>query len=277
MFNALVIGGAGFVGSNLCEALVKDGAKVVSLDNYSTGFAQNHVKGVEYIMGDCRFINIAPFTDKFDAVFHLGEFPRVELSVDMPMEAMNGIVATIAPVIDFCHKTGAKLIYSGSSTRFGDAESPYSICKESNASLVDRLCGYLGMRYAITYFYNVYGKNEIKQGPYSTLIGRIVEAKNNSGQIVVTSPGTQRRRFTAVEDICAGLIMVAKKGQGDGYGIGSETEYSILDVVQLSGCDYVMGPTKSGNRLSADLKTEKIKKLGWREMHSLEDYLREMV
>ena len=129
MSTILVIGGAGFVGSNLCNALAKAGHEVYSLDNYSTGRIENHVVGVAYFAGNAIDINshTSLLEIEFDVVFHLGEYSRVEQSESEPFVALNGTIGTLLPVIEFCHKKTAKLIYSGSSTRFGDAVSPYSI------------------------------------------------------------------------------------------------------------------------------------------------------
>jgi len=278
MLNVLVIGGAGFVGSNLCKELVNAGISVQSIDDYSTGSEKNHVENVKYINYDCRNINkIAHKIDLVDTVFHLGEFPRVELSVNNPIEAMSRITGAISPVIEFCYKQSAKLIYSGSSTRFGDAESPYSICKEINSQIVHRLCSYLHMSYAITYFYNVYGPNEIESGPYSTLIAKIIYAKKNNKKITVTAPGTQKRNFTHVNDVVKALMLIGQNGHGDNYGIGSDNSYSVLDVIKLADCEYEIGKAKKGNRLSANLITEKTKALGWKENDSIVEYIKRQI
>ena len=278
MRSVLVIGGAGFIGSNLCKELVRPGINVWSLDNYSTVYESNHTDNVKYINGDCRDINkIGHKIGVVDTVFHLGEFPRVELSVEMPIEAMSRITGTISPVIEFCHKNSAKLVYSASSTRFGDSESPYSICKSINAQLVDRLCSYLEMQYAITYFYNVYGPNEISSGPYATLIAKIIDAKRNGRKITITAPGTQKRNFTHVADIVNALALVGENGHGDNYGIGSEYSYSVVEVAMLAGCDFDIGSEKKGNRSYSELLTSQVKSLGWQEQHCLPKYINEQL
>jgi UDP-glucose 4-epimerase len=275
MLNVLVIGGAGFVGSNLCRELARLGLNVQSLDDYSTGCVSNHVNNVKYINGDCRDINkIGEEIGLVDTVFHLGEFPRVELSVERPIDAMNRITGTISPVIEFCHKNSAKLVYSASSTRFGDSQSPYSICKEMNAQLVHRLCSYLNMQYAITYFYNVYGPNEISSGLYATLIAKIIDAKRNGRKITITAPGTQKRNFTHVLDIVSALVLVGERGQGDNYGIGADDSYSVIDVVRFSGCNFGIGEERKGNRSSSELMTDEVKALGWKQQYNLLKYIK---
>ena len=125
-----------------------------------------------------------------------------------------------------CCKHGSKLIYAGSSTKFGDNgqgrnQSPYGWSNASNVDLVQNFGKWYGMKYAITYFYNVYGKREISTGKYATLIALFAEKYKNGLPLTVVSPGTQVRNFTHV-DIVSGIIRVGMDGCGDGYGIGSD-------------------------------------------------------
>jgi UDP-glucose 4-epimerase len=270
---SLVIGGAGFVGSNLCKALLQAGHDVYILDNYSTGTKNNYVNGAHYKKGNAQSINEYSMPDKVDYVFHLGEYSRVEQSVTEPFEAIENICTTIIPVIKYCHKTGAKLIYSGSSTKFGDSLSPYSIAKESNTWMVKNLCEYFKIRYCITYFYNVYGKNEIKNGKYATVVAKFIEQKKLNNEVCVNYPGTQKRNFTHVSDIVDGIIKVAYDGDGDLYGIGSEESFSIIELAKMIGVRFYIGPAKLGNRTESKLITDNTKKLGWYAKTSLVDYI----
>jgi len=138
---AVVTGGAGFVGSHLCERLHSSGSyKVYSLDNYFTGSITNHVPGVEYIAGNTAEIEqLITFTP--DYVYHLGEYSRVEQSFEDIEKVWSFNKDGIFAVLQFCRKTGAKLIYAGSSTKFGDgglgrSQSPYAWTKASNTELV---------------------------------------------------------------------------------------------------------------------------------------------
>jgi len=130
------------------------------------------------------------------------------------------------------------------------------------------------MNYAITYFYNVYGKKEISQGDYATVVGKFLHAKKNGIKTVnVTKPGTQKRNFTHIDDIVEGLFLVGLEGNGDGYGIGSDTSYSIIELANLFGLKIKYVPERKGNRMNAPVINHKIKELGWIEKNSLKTYI----
>ena len=165
-------------------------------------------------------------------------------------------------MLEFCRKTGAKIIYAGSSTKFGDGglgrdQSPYAWTKASNTELVINYGKWFNISYAITYFYNVYGPREISKGKYATLIALFKELKKTNMPLGVVSPGTQKRNFTHVDDIINGLILVGEKGIGDDYGIGNDESYSIIEIANLFGGEIIMLPERKGNRLSAEVMTEK--------------------
>ena len=272
----LVTGGAGFVGSHLCERLVRDGHRVISLDNYFTGTPENHVQGVEYRTGHTKDIaKLIPETP--DLVFHLGEYARTEKSFeDIELVWDLNKTGTFA-VLEFCRRHKAKLIYAGSSTKFADGgdgrdQSPYAWTKATNTELVQNYAEWFGLEYAITYFYNVYGPREMS-GPYGTLIRIFTELYRQGQPLTVTSPGTQTRNFTHVADIVDGIILSGEKGKGDGYGIGAEESFSVLEVAKLFGTETLMMPERKGNRQNGGVDTVKIRELGWKQTHTLTQWI----
>ena len=274
----LVVGGAGFIGSNLVEHLVAHNS-VVSIDNYSTGKKNNHVKGVEYRAGDAKDIALIAKDDLFDIVFHLGEYSRVESSLSEIDKVLEYNLYSIFPVVQYVKSIGAKLIYSGSSTKFGDNgankhASPYAWTKSTNTEFIKNFADWYGLNYAIVYFYNAYGNKEISEGSYSTLVAKYINiCCSGAESLPVVAPGTQLRNFTHVSDIVSALDLVAEKGSGDDFGIGSDQSYSVLDVVAMFGKKIEWLPERQGNRLTAELKTEKTKALGWSPVESLKKYI----
>jgi len=275
----LVIGGAGFVGSHLVDYLLNSGAIVHCLDNFFTGSLENI--SPDCVIHNCNSadINLIEFGCSFDFVFHLGEYSRVEqsyLDIDLVFEYNHN---SIYGILKFVKSHNAKLIYSGSSTKFGDYKekemlSPYAWTKLKNVDLIIHYAHWHQIEFAITYFYNVYGPRELAVGNYATLIGKYLNlVKSGVVELPVVLPGSQIRNFTHVQDIVSGLVLVALKGSGDGHGIGAGEGYSILDVVEMLGCSPVFIESRKGNRLSASVHTEKILTLGWNQEKNLLDYL----
>jgi len=277
----LVTGGAGFIGSHLCESLAKDPLnKVISLDNYSAGTEANHIDGVEYIRGDTKNIStLVTFVP--DIVFHLGEYSRVEQSFEDIDVLWDSNKSGTYEVLKFCRRHACKLIYAGSSTKFGDGglgryQSPYGWTKATNTELVENFGHWFNMPYAIVYFYNAYGPREIRTGKYATLIGLFAEKMSRGESLTVVCPGEQKRNFTHVDDIVDALILVGEHGYGDEFGIGSSEAYSIKEIADMFGGQIKMIPERRGNRMTADVITDKTIALGWSAKHSIKDWIEKL-
>lgn len=278
MSKILVTGGAGFVGSHLCERLVGLGSEVTSLDNYFTGSENNHVPGVEYIKGSTEHISKLLENRKFDFVFHLGEYSRVEQSFDDIDLVWQFNKLGTYEVLKFVRDIGAKLIYAGSSTKFADQSegyipSPYTWSKASNTELVKQYCQWFDIPYAITYFYNVYGKREIKEGKYATLIAKYKTLAASGFSLPVVLPGTQVRNFTHIDDIVDALVLIGEYGKGDEYGIGSPEAFTVLEVAELFGLPIEYLEPRKGNRMSAKVVSDNTRNLGWSARRDLKTYI----
>jgi UDP-glucose 4-epimerase len=275
----LVTGGAGFIGSHLCERLASKGHRVISLDNYFTGSRENHVPGVEYREGHTKDIE-KHIPETPDIIYHLGEYSRVEKSFEEPALVWDLNKDGTFGVLEFWRKHGSKLVYAGSSTKFADGglgrdQSPYAWTKATNTELIKNYGVWYSIPYAITYFYNVYGPGE-RAGTYGTVI-EIFKQKYLTGEpLTVTAPGTQKRNFTYIDDIIDGLQLVGTNGTGDDFGIGDEHEYSILEVATLFGGEIVVTPLRAGNRMVSKIDTSKTRSLGWMPKKKLTDYIAEI-
>ncbi len=277
----VVTGGAGFVGSHLCERLRILGHRVISLDDYSTGLVANHVLGVEYRTGSTAAI-AALVTETPDLVYHLGEYARTEQSfVDVGKVLASNQTGTAA-VLEFVRTTGAKLVYAGSSTKFADAgigrdQSPYAWTKATNTDLVQRYADWYGIRYAITYFYNVYGPRERSDAGTGTLIAIFAERRRQGLPLLVRQPGTQKRNFTHVHDIVDGLVLVGERGEGDEYGLGHPDAYSVLEVAELFGGPVEYLAERPGNRMSSSVDIHRASlELGWKAHRDLPSYIKSL-
>lgn len=279
----LITGGAGFVGSHLAEQLTTVSENIVSLDNYLSGCISNHIKGVDYVDGDVNNIVNIFAENNFDYIFHFGEYSRVERSLEEPHTALLNTYKSFSSVLEFWHNSEAKLIYSGSSTKFADNGngrflSPYTMGKSLNSDMLVHFAKWYGLSYSLVYFYNVYGGRELSSGKYSTVVGkfkRLVSA--GATKLPVTLPGTQQRHFTHIEDIISGIILAAAYGEGDGYGIGADEAYSIIELCNQFGCvpDFQVG--SPANRMENILYTDKIKELGWSQKQSFKVHIQEFL
>ena len=284
----LVTGGAGFIGSHLCERLIQEGHEVISIDNYFNGSFENHIQGVEYCNAGTydifnMDINYFSKTEYPDLIFHLGEYSRVEQSFDDRDLIFEYNIKGTWNLLQWAGKHKIKVIYAGSSTKFVDdpdyIQSPYAWSKASNTELVKKWAQWYNTEYAITYFYNVYGERE-SAGKYGTLIEKYRQTMLNYPYIDplmnVTSPGNQLRNFTHVHDIVDALILIGKKGHGDEYGIGHPDAYSILNVVEMFGGIPNLTGNKLGNRMSSPVITNKTQELGWEPKRNLPDYIADL-
>lgn len=280
----LVTGGAGHVGSHIIEQLIKTNPddKIISLDNYFNGSEKNHINGAEYRKGDTKDIEkLIPETP--DIVFHLGEYARVAPSIDEPEKVYEMNVWGTFAVVEFCRKRGVeKLVYAASSTKFaiegdGRNQNPYSFTKATNVDLINNYGKWYQLPYAICYFYNAFGPREKADEKYGTVIANFQKAYLEGKPMKVTAPGTQKRNFTYVGDLAYGMIEVAKKGNGDGYTLGNNKAYSILEIAKAFGGPIEMVENYSGRTASGDAPQKTREELGWKTTVDIMDYIRDIV
>jgi UDP-glucose 4-epimerase len=275
----LIIGGAGFIGSHLCESYANDHI-VTSLDNYISGKKDNHVHNVKYLDMDAK--NILSLKEDYDLIFHLGEYSRVENSLQKIDFVLKNNLRPLLDILQFVKKTKAKLIYAGSSTKFADRgenkfKSPYAFSKWQNSELVKFYCEAYNIKYAITYFYNVYGGRENSNGEFATVIAKFLERKKFNKRLKITRPGTQVRNFTHIDDTIDALKLIAANGIGDDYGIANPKSYSINDVAHFISEDIEYTHENAANRLSSPIICEKTVNLGWAPKIELEEYIKSKV
>jgi UDP-glucose 4-epimerase len=283
MTKILVTGGAGFIGSNLVKELVKNtNLEITVLDNYFTGKPENHVGGVEYIAGNTWDAELIFENRSFDIVYHFGEYSRIVKSFDDIDYVQKSILTGTPVILGLCRKWNAKLIYSASSSKFGNDGkdenlSPYAWAKSKMVELIKNYGEWFGLRYEICYFFNVYGPGQIMEGDYSTVIGIFERQYLKNEVLTVVKPGTQSRDFTHVNDIVAGLIKVFNKELCHEWHLRSGKNVTIIEVAKLFSDDYTLVPERKGERFTSqefDSDTELL--LDWKATHSLEDWINEI-
>jgi len=261
----LVTGGAGFVGSNLIELLLKKtNKKIVSLDNYSTGNKANHIYSknhrVRYLAGNTQDISkkLNKIKNKIHSVFHFGEFARIYQSFNEFDKCYDSNSIGSKAVFKFCLDNSIKLIYSATSASLGNKGddknlSPYAFTKSKNLELLENLKKWFNFKYEVVYFYNVYGPRQIKTGDMATVIGIFEDLYKKNKPLTVVKPGSQTRRFTHISDTVEICYEAWKKNKCAHYSISNRKAYSIKNVAKLFGSKIILLKSRQGERFASAL------------------------
>jgi UDP-glucose 4-epimerase len=278
--NVLVTGGAGFVGHNLIKQLKLENPawNISSLDNYFTGLESNHQPWVTYYRGNTWDAAEIFESESFDIVYHFGEYSRIVQSFN-DIDLVQKSILTGTPVIlGLCKKWNAKLIYSASSSKFGNDGkdenlSPYAWMKSKMVELIKNYGDWYNLQYEICYFFNVYGAGQIMSGDYATVIGIFEKQYLEGKKCTVVSPGTQTRDFTHVNDIVSGLIKASNINQNGEWHLRSGINVTIAEVADLFG-EWELIPKRRGEReTSIDFTTDTEVKLNWKPQYNLKDWI----
>tara|TARA_B100001013_G_scaffold319087_1_gene227761 strand:+ start:490 stop:1356 length:867 start_codon:yes stop_codon:yes gene_type:complete len=282
--NTIVTGGSGFIGSNLIKKLLNtyQSIKILSIDNYLIGSKENEIDDdrIKYICDSTWNINKYKKYSDFSPslLYHFGEYSRIATSFGEPNLVMNNNLRGTFEVVEFCRNNNCKLIYSGSTSIFGNNmkdqhNSPYSWTKAKNIELIHNYKKWYNLDFTIVYFSNVYGAGQIDTGKYSTVIGIFERQYKNKEPLTVVKPGTQTRDFTHIDDTINGIILASEKGKGDGYIIRTGIQYSMIEVAKFFSSNYILIPEQRGNRTQSSGKMEKMAELGWKSNNNLKDYI----
>ena len=259
----IVTGGAGFVGSNLIEILLnKTNFKIISIDNYSSGYIKNHIKSsrVKYIKGDTTNINklLSAYRKKINSLFHFGEFARIYQSFKKFDSCFKSNSIGSNAVFKFCLDNNIKLIYSATSASLGNKGndknlSPYAFTKSKNLELLENLKKWFNLKFEIIYFYNVYGPRHIKSGEMATVIGIFENLFKKKKPLTIVRPGNQTRRFTHISDTVDVCIEAWKKNRCCHYSISHKKSHSIIEVAKMFKSKYKYLKPRAGERYSSAL------------------------
>ena len=289
MKKIIITGGAGFIGSNLIETILKKklAKKIYVIDNYSSGSKKNHIKNriIQYIKNDTKNIFEIRQLKKvnIDLIFHLAEFSRIVQSFEFFDSCWKSNIQGTKKILEFSLHKKAKLIYSASSSKFGNENnqylSPYAWTKAKNVELIKCYKEWYGLNYVICYFYNVYGPRQIKNHYMSAVIGIFENQYLNNESLTVVSPGNQKRDFTHVYDIVEGFIEAGFNRVNQEYQLASGKLLSLLQVAKMFNHKIKMIPKRPGERWSSkrDSLVKSKRDLNFKAKYRLYDYIKEFI
>ena len=277
----LVTGGLGFVGSNLVDELVKQGHEVHVWDNLSSDSSSEDYKNPEatYMIADIRSSHWKFFEHpRYDVIFHLAANARIQPSFEIPLEYLSNDIMGTASVCELARKTGSKVVYAGSSTAFaGPMLNPYAFAKYTGEQVCEMYHKVFGLKIATARFFNVYGPRQPKTGTWATVIGVFENLYLQGKPMTVTGTGEQRRDFTHISDIVAGLIDMSKiDGKGEIFSLGTGTNYSLNEVAKLFSDTIQYLPARPGEAWVTLADPQAINSVtGWLAKIGLKDYVKD--
>lgn len=241
----LVTGGAGFIGSNLADELIRQGAKVKIIDNLITGFREN----LEELKGDFEFIEgdlnddakLRQALEGVEIVFHQAAVPSVPRSVDNPAETHDACVNATFNVLLKSKEAGVRrVVYAASSSAYGDQEvspkiesmrpeplSPYAVAKLVGEYYAQVFYRAYGLETVCLRYFNVFGPRQNPSSQYSGVISRFVDALSKGDQPVIYGDGEQTRDFTYVANVVNANIKAAQTNKGIGEVINTANGEAI--------------------------------------------------
>ena len=264
--NAVVTGGAGFIGSHLVDFLLSKNYKVTVLDNLSTGRIENlkHCKDkINFhkidLSENCN--SIAEVISKADFIFHLASLADIVPSIKYPDIYFKANVQGTLNLLQNCNpKKLKKFVYAASSSCYGLAkrfptsesaeivpEYPYALTKNIGEQLVMHWAKLYKLKSVSTRFFNVFGTRSRTSGTYGAVFGVFLAQKIAGQPLTIVGDGTQKRDFTYVTDVCEGMYLAAQsKFEREIFNIGSGNPQSVNYLAELIGGPKVYIPKRPG-------------------------------
>jgi UDP-glucose 4-epimerase len=296
----IVTGGAGFIGSNLVDELIKQKHEVIVIDNESSEVHENfyHNELATYYKLDIAdYEATKDLYEGVDYVFHCAAESRIQPAIQNPLLTMRTNTLGTATVLQCSREANVKrVIYSSTSSAYGlknklplkedmpdDCLNPYSISKVAGEKLCKMYFDLFGLETITLRYFNVYGPREPLKGPYAPVVGLFLRQKKNGEALTVVGDGSQKRDFTHVYDVVRANIFAMeympvyqKVGIGSVYNVGTGRNYSILGLARLISDEIKFIPSRPGESKETLADTSKTSDLlGWYSYKNIETYIAE--
>ncbi len=292
----VVTGGAGFIGSHLVRALLKEGYDVHIIDNYAGGrFPERVSSDAVYHEGDIRdSALLGEVCADATYVFHTAALPRVQFSLEHPLETHDVNVSGTLMVLEAARKAGVtRVVYSASSSAYGNQEqlpltesmpahpiSPYALQKYVGEQYSRLYAEVYGLSTVSLRYFNVYGPHADPFGAYALVVSKFVQQRKEGTPLTIAGDGTNTRDYTHVSDIVRANILASTSdavGKGEVFNIGGGHNISVLEVAKLIGGEVThIEPRLEPKNTLADTRKAK-EMLGWEPTISFADGVRELM
>ncbi|MFQ5710916.1 MAG: UDP-glucuronic acid decarboxylase family protein [Candidatus Geothermarchaeales archaeon] len=297
----LVTGGAGFLGSWVCDVLVEGGAEVICVDNFSSGRVEN----VQHLVGLDNFSLIEHdvsqpifFDERIDVVMHLASRASPFEFARFPIQILKANILGTWVALGIAKKYGSRLVYTSSSEVYGDPDpehiptpetytgnvnpvgprSCYDEAKRAGEAFIAAYVVQHGLDARILRIFNCYGPRMRPGDVYGRVVPRFIDQALSGHALTVFGDGTQTRSFTYVTDMVVGILKAAhiSGASGEVFNLGCDVETRIIDLARLtreltgSKCEIEFHPLPIDDprRRSPDI-TKAREMLGWEPKTSL--------
>lgn len=281
---SLVTGGAGFIGSNMVDRLIREGHEVVCVDNESAASNDNFHWNPSAKNHKIDICELGPFIfDGVDYVFHMAAESRIMHTMNDPVRAATTNSLGTMNVLQCARKAGCKrVVYSSTSSVYGDNPSPnvetqrpdclnpYSASKYSGELFCRNYSDLFGLETIILRYFNVYGDRQPESGQYAPVTAIFARQKRNGEPLTIVGDGLQRRDFVNVVDVVdanyrAAVGDIPSKYFGTAFNVGTGINHSVLEVAGWISDKVAFLPERPGEMRETLADTSKIReKLGWK-------------
>jgi UDP-N-acetylglucosamine 4-epimerase len=310
----LVTGGAGFIGSNLCEAMLEKGNKVICLDNFATGKREN----IEHLLNNSNFTlfegdirnleDCLKATKNVDYVLHQAALGSVPRSIKDPITSNDVNVSGFLNMLVASRDNGVKrFVYAASSSTYGDSESmpkvediigkplsPYAITKYVNELYADIFSKTYGLETIGLRYFNVFGRKQDPNGAYAAVIPKFVSQLMKGESPVINGDGNYSRDFTYIDNVIQAnllsLVTINEKAINTIYNVAYGDRNTLNDLMnylkeylsefdpKISSIEVIYGPNRAGDIPHSHASIDKAKEnLNYNPEFSLQKGLKEAV
>lgn len=286
----LVTGGAGFIGSNLCEAILKMGHRVRCLDDLSTGFQKNvdmfsDNANYEFVKGDIKdFETCMRACEGVDYVLNQAAWGSVPRSIEMPLfYCANNITGTVN-MLEAARQCGVKtFVYASSSSVYGDEPnlpktegregnllSPYALTKRADEEWAKQYTRHYGLATVGLRYFNVFGRRQNPDGAYAAVIPKFIRQLLKDEQPTINGDGKQSRDFTYIENVIEANLkacLAPKEAHGEAFNIAYGGREYLIDIYYgltqalEKNIEPNFGPDRKGDIKHSNADISKAKRL----------------